>query len=221
MPSNWDLAAYAQKALAQKWGYVLGTFGQILTESLLKQKMSQGGGVGEYNSKWQSYERTLIGTRVSDCYGLVKGCLWTDDKGNVVYNVSQDRNQEMAYSVAREKGTLATMPDLPGVVLWMKGHAGIYVGNGQFIECVGCPVGTRAGTIKNGVVTSGSKFTHWFKDNYFTYTTSKPRTDVEWAVEVLVKNGVISSPDYWLEHYGDVKYLDQLIINMAEKLSAK
>ena len=38
------------------------------------------------------------------------------------------------------------------------------------------------------------------------------------AIEVLVKHGVIGSPDYWLANYNKIQYLDQLIINMANKL---
>lgn len=37
-------------------------------------------------------------------------------------------------------------------------------------------------------------------------------------LDVLVENGVINSPDYWLNNAGKMKYLDTLIHNMAEKL---
>ena len=40
------------------------------------------------------------------------------------------------------------------------------------------------------------------------------------AIEVLVKHGVIGSPEYWQGNYNKIQYLDQLLINMANKLNA-
>lgn len=168
LKNNLELAQFAKNALSEKWGYCLGCFGQVLTTSLLHQKTAQGGGVGLYNSRHRVYLQGFMGKRVSDCYGLVKAFLWWN-AGNPKYIASQDRNQEGAFNAAKEKGPLSNMPEIPGLILWMKGHAGIYVGNGEFIECVGVPVGMRKGKIVNGRVTSGSPFTHWFKDTYIEY----------------------------------------------------
>lgn len=174
MKTNIGLAAYAQKAYRENWGYLLGGYGTILTQSFLNAKMKQAGRVGTYNTKHQAYLRRFMGKRVTDCYGLIKGYLWTRADGSVPYNAKQDRNQEMAYNAAKEKGPLRTLPEIPGIVLWMKGHAGVYIGNGEFIECAGVPVGMRKGKIVNGRVTSGARFTHWFKDTHITYSGSAP-----------------------------------------------
>lgn len=168
--TNIDLVDFAKKALKENWGYCLGTYGNILTPAYLKQKQSQGGGVGTYNTRHNAYLQKFINKRVSDCYGLVKGYVWWQGDGkNPAYIAKQDRNQEGAYSTAKEKGPLSTLPEIPGIILWMKGHAGIYIGNGEFIEIVGAPVGMRKGKIVNGKVTVGSKFSHWFKDTYISY----------------------------------------------------
>lgn len=174
MITSQAMVDYAERALRENFGYVLGTYGQICTTTLLNQKRKQGGGVGVYNTRHSTYQNKFIGKRVTDCYGLVKGAVWpANSKGDPIYQSSgakyADRNQEGAFNAAREKGPLSTIPELPGVILWMKGHAGIYVGNGIFIECVGSPVGMRKGRIQNGRVVSGSKFTHWFKDNWIEY----------------------------------------------------
>ena len=42
--------------------------------------------------------------------------------------------------------------------------------------------------------------------------------NVQDALNVLVEKGVINSPDYWVKAVDVVKYLDVLIINMANKL---
>lgn len=166
--TNLELVDFAKKALVEKWGYCLGTFGQVLSPALLQQKLSQGSGVGAYNTANRAYLNSFMGKRVSDCYGLVKGFVWWNG-GNVRYVANQDRNQEGAFNSAKEKGPLSNMPEIPGLVLWMKGHAGIYIGNGEFIECKGAPVGMIKGKITSGKVVSGSPFTHWFKDTYIDY----------------------------------------------------
>jgi len=166
------LAAFAQNAYTAGWGYCLGEFGRVLTPDILQQKCTQSGGVGIYNSGHRSYLETFMGRRVSDCYGLVKAyAWWNDTRNNPVYDVSTDRNQEMACAASLSKGTIATLPEIPGVVLWMKGHCGIYLGGGVFVECVGAPVGMRKGTIENGRVTAGSPFTNWFRDSYIDYAS--------------------------------------------------
>jgi len=43
--------------------------------------------------------------------------------------------------------------------------------------------------------------------------------DVKAAIKKLQDKGVISSPDYWINAVNVVKYLDTLIINMANKIS--
>ena len=177
MRDNKGLVEFAEKALAEKWGYCLGTFGNILTPALLDQKMKQGYGVGVYNTRHVAYLRTFLGKRVSDCYGLVKAYIWWSGS-NPKYNTIEDRNQEMAYRAAKEKGPLNTIPEIPGLILWMPGHAGIYIGNGEFIECVGAPTGMRKGIIKDGRVVAGSKFTHWFKDTYIEYKEEIGKLDL-------------------------------------------
>lgn len=213
--TNIGLVEQAKKALAENWGYCLGGYGQILTSSVLKSKCSQAGGVGEYNTAHLKYLEGFLNKKVSDCYGLVKSYVW-DNGGVPKYNSNgcTDRNQESAYTAAKIKGALATMPELPGVVLKMAGHCGIYIGNGEFIECAGAPTGMRKGRISNGKVTSGSNFTNWFLDTYINYDS----LTVEQAIMVLKNEGVVDTPSYWLEHYKDVEFLDKLIIKSALRM---
>jgi len=206
MKTNDGLVNYAKRALDEGWGYMLGGYGQTLTHALLNQKMAQGDGVGMYNTKWKDYLLKFIGKRVLDCYGIVKGYCWTETSVNgVIFNEPKyasngmpDRNQETAYQAAKEKGPLSTMPEIPGLILWMPGHAGVYVGGGDFIECVGAPVGMRCGTIKGGVVTSGSKFTHWFKDTAITYQTQAQVTPEEITVDNAISDGIITDKLHWM-----------------------
>ena len=49
-----------------------------------------------------------------------------------------------AFEVAKEKGPIDTMPDIPGICVRYPGHMGIYIGNGEVIEARG----TKYGVIK-------------------------------------------------------------------------
>ena len=69
--NNLDLAAYAIQAWENNWGYVWGTYGNILTESLLQYKISQyPDGVGNYEDFIREH---WLGRRTTDCVGLIKG----------------------------------------------------------------------------------------------------------------------------------------------------
>jgi N-acetylmuramoyl-L-alanine amidase len=45
--------------------------------------------------------------------------------------------------------------------------------------------------------------------------------DVTAALAVLVKHGVVNSPDYWLANHAKLAYVDKLIISMATKLTSQ
>lgn len=211
MKTNMELVEFAKKALAENWGYCLGSFGNVLTTTFLTQKLNQGYGVGAYNTKHRPYLNRFLNRRVTDCYGLVKGCVWWNG-GNVKYVASQDRNQEGAYNSAKEKGPLSTMPEIPGLILWHKGHAGIYIGNGEFIECSGAPVGMRKGRIQGGKVISGSKFTHWFKDTYIAYSEPIKVDKMLSGIKVKVKGKPLVVQGILRDgtNYVPIRFLEQL-----------
>lgn len=168
MKTAQGLVELAKLAYNENWGFCLGAYGQILTKDVFNALINLPGHTGEYNKNNQNYIKKFIGNRVSDCYGIVKAYLWWNN-GNVKYNKAQDRNQSMAYRDAKEKGTLNTLPEIPGIILCSEGHAGVYIGEGEFIECSGIPVGMRKGRIRNNIITYGSNFKYWFKDTYIKY----------------------------------------------------
>ncbi len=65
---------YAIHAWESGWGYVWGTYGNVLTDSLFAYKLEQyPDGVGAYadfiRANW-------LGGRTTDCVGLIKGYGW-------------------------------------------------------------------------------------------------------------------------------------------------
>lgn len=60
-------------------------------------------------------------------------------------------------------GTVSSMPEIPGLMLWKSGHAGVYIGGGYAIEAMG----TRKGVVKTEV--SGRGWQGWCKLPYIDY----------------------------------------------------
>ena len=162
--NNVDLAEWAKQAYAKKWGYVYGTYGEVLTESILTTKISQF--PEQVGDNEEFIRRHRLGGRTADCIGLIKGYAWFNcDTGQIEYrsNGVRDTGSDPMLDMATEKGTIDTMPDIPGIAVWMDGHIGIYVGDGQTIHAAN----TELGVIMTPLAQSG--WTHWLKIPYITY----------------------------------------------------
>lgn len=160
MITNKQLVDFASMALTEKWGYVWGTFGQILTGDLLAQKIRQyPGGVGTYA---EFIQHNWVGRKTVDCVGLIKAAYWSES-GGLMYNSTTDVSADGMFERASEKGTIDTLPEIPGVCVWHPGHIGVYIGNGQVIEAHG----TKYGVIQTKMNDTG--WTHWLKCPYIEY----------------------------------------------------
>ena len=162
--NNVDLAEWARQAYAKKWGYVYGTYGEVLTESILTTKISQF--PEQVGDNEEFIRRHWLGGRTADCIGLIKGYAWFNcDTGQIEYrsNGVRDTGSDPMLDMATEKGTIDTMPDIPGIAVWMDGHIGIYVGGGQTIHAAN----TELGVIMTPLAQSG--WTHWLKIPYISY----------------------------------------------------
>lgn len=162
--NNLDLVKWAEFAYDNGWGYVWGSHGQVLTEKELNRLK---GVFGSYVTDKEDYIRShWLGERTSDCVGLIKGYGWYDDtSGTIKYgtNGMKDVTADGMFSAATEKGTINTMPDIPGLAVWHKGHIGVYIGNGYVIHAAN----TYDGVIKTPITSSG--WTHWLKVPYINY----------------------------------------------------
>lgn len=153
-----DLVTYVTNAWNSGWGYVWGTYGQVLTPELLQYKLTQyPDGVGKYavfiRANW-------LGRHTADCVGLIKGYGWlstdtmTIDYGT--HGMPDIGANEMFYNATR-RGGIETMPDTPGLAVWKAGHIGVYIGNGEVIEAMG----TKYGVVKTQL--QGRGWTHWLE----------------------------------------------------------
>lgn len=162
--NNLDLVKWAQMAYDNKWGYVWGSHGNVLTSSELKRlKKVFGANVTDKEDYIKSH---WLGRRTSDCVGLIKGYGWYDEtSGTIKYgtNGMKDVTADGMFNAAVEKGPISTMPDIPGIAVWHQGHIGVYIGNGYVIHAAN----TYDGVIKTPITSSG--WTHWLKVPYINY----------------------------------------------------
>ena len=138
------LVEYAQAQLGLPYWY--GTFGQKATAELYAAKKKQ---YPELYKSWNDFP-TQYGKRVHDCVGLIKGYLWSDTTTSTPkYNSSQDVSANGMLARCKENGSISSMPDIPGVLVFMDGHVGVYIGGGFVIEARGHQYGVVKTALKS------------------------------------------------------------------------
>ena len=159
-----DLVTYAINAWESGWGYVWGTYGCVLTDSLFAYKLEQyPDGVGNYEDFIRA---NWLGGRTTDCVGLIKGYGWLNPETlsiDYATNGMPDIGANQMYYSASVSGTIDTMPDKPGLAVWHDGHIGVYIGDGYVIEAMG----TKYGVAKTEL--AGRGWTHWLEIEYINY----------------------------------------------------
>ena len=162
--NNLDLVKWSEFAADKGWGYVWGTYGTVLSPDFLESKIIQY--PDEVGGKEDFIRENWLGKRTADCVGLIKGYSWYDTASQMTILVSNgmpDIGADTMYENATEKGTIDTIPEIPGLAVWKEGHIGVYIGDGQVVEAYG----TTAGVIRSELANGG--WTHWLKIPYITY----------------------------------------------------
>lgn len=169
--NNADLVSYVIQAWENNWGYVWGTYGNVLTPALFDYKKEQyPNGVGNYAAFIEAH---WLNRRTADCIGLIKGYGWLDTSSLTIRyreNGMPDYSADQMYQAARDAGTfhedygsMESIPEIPGLMLWKKGHVGVYIGNGYVIEAMG----TKKGVVKTKISDRG--WQAWCKLPYIEY----------------------------------------------------
>lgn len=160
--TNTGLVAYAKAQLGKPYWY--GTFGLTSTKALYESKKKQ------YPSQYQwACPSNQLGVRVHDCIGLIKGYLWSDTPTSAPkYNAAQDVSANGMLDKCTSKGSINSMPDVPGVLVFLPGHVGVYIGDGYVIEAKG----HAYGVVKTKLAGRGWK--SWGKCPWITYETTTP-----------------------------------------------
>ena len=161
--TNVGLVQWAKNLMDQP--YWFGTCSYKATESLLKRKATQYPShyAGNRMSRYRQDIRS--GATVQDCVGIIKGYYWTKDDGTQKYSLGArpDKGANGMFTAATEKGPIAYMPKIIGLIVHLNGHVGVYIGDGWVIEARG---------FKYGVVLTrlnDRQWTSWFKCPYIEY----------------------------------------------------
>lgn len=128
-------------ALNSKTAYMWGTFGQPISNDLIKNKVNQY--PGNYTTKRINYLKSLVPQEyfAFDCVGLIKGCLWSwsadhsKSRGGAGYETNgvPDTNvngfRKLCTNMSNDFSKIEK-----GELVFMPGHIGVYVGDGECIE---------------------------------------------------------------------------------------
>lgn len=206
MKTNIGLVEYCKAQLSKPYWY--GTFGQIATENLLRQKSAQY----PTQYKWTDFIEQY-GQRVHDCVGLIKGYLWSENLNSTpIYNSKQDKDVSGMKANCTETGNIKTIPELPGVLVFMPGHVGIYVGNGEVIEARGHLYGVVKTKLKDRPWTEWGKL-DWIK--YIEDIKLFENGQGKEAIEYLVEQGRITNKEQALQKLNLIKNEDWTYIKWA------
>lgn len=165
------LIAYCKAQIGRP--YWMGTFGQIAAAWLYQYNKSRKD-IAQYYTASDFPKQ--YGQRVHDCIGLIKGYLWSDGTdsapGYCINPCKIDHNAQTMYNVCSPHGTIGSMPDTPGCLVFIKegntiGHVGVYIGGGYCIEAKGHAYGVVQTALK------GRGWTHWGICPYITYDSAR------------------------------------------------
>ena len=153
------LVEYSIAQLGKPYWY--GTFGQTANAGLLAAKRQQYPGYYTANDFASQF-----GQKVHDCVGLIKGYLWCDTPDSEpIYKAAQDVAVSGLFMACPENGSIDTMPDIPGVCVFMRdmSHVGVYVGGGYVVEATG----HARGVVKTKL--AGRGWGLWGKPRWISY----------------------------------------------------
>jgi len=117
--------------------YVQGSFGFPMNQH------NKDYFLNEYQNSWNANHQNCIkkasdDTFGFDCVNLIKAVLWgwtgdiNDNFGGASYNGNMDVNADGMINLCDASTDFSNIE--PGEVVWMEGHIGVYIGNGEVIE---------------------------------------------------------------------------------------
>lgn len=211
MKTNIGLVEYCKAQLGKPYWW--GTFGQIATESLYNQKKKQ------YPKYYTANDfKSQFGQRVHDCVGLIKGYLWSETPNSTpIYNSKQDKDVSGMKANCTETGDIKTLPELKGVLVFMSGHVGIYIGNGEVIEARG----HSYGVVKTKL--AERKWISWGKLRWIEYEEELKMFEQgqeKEAIDYLVEQGRITNKEQALQKLELIKNEGWTYIKWANDVKA-
>jgi peptidoglycan hydrolase-like protein with peptidoglycan-binding domain len=130
--------------------------------------------------RMDTYRQHIAEGRTSmDCLGMIKGFFWTS--GGTAENVykrdcpdkSANGMLEWLQKSGCQWGTLDNIPDVPGILVFLPGHVGVYIGGGYVVEARGF----SHGVVKTKLANRPWKHWAYLPDDMIDYaekTTVRP-----------------------------------------------
>lgn len=141
------------------WGGIMRTVTQYYINQLSSMYPNQ-----YTTSRKKTLQSVIAKSYGCDCVGLIKS-YWWGGIGSPNYDVKTDIAAGGFYERAQVIGDINSIPEIPGLVVYMDGHVGVYVGNGKVIECTWGVYGD--GVVKTNLKGRGWKY--WLKAPYIDY----------------------------------------------------
>lgn len=189
--TNTGLVEYAVAQLGKPYWW--GTFGQTANAGLLAAKRQQ------YPERYMADDfESQFGQKVHDCVGLIKGYRWCDTPDSEpAYKSVQDVAVSGLYMSCPENGSIDTMPDIPGVCVFMRdmSHVGVYIGGGYVVEATG----HARGVVKTKL--AGRGWGLWGKPRWISY--ADVATPAQPAITTPTTGSALAVTGLPLLRYGD------------------
>ena len=207
-----NLATFCLSVVGAPYWY--GTFGNKADRALYNSKKNQYSQYYPPKSWTEASFTDDFGKRVTDCAGLIKWFLWSDNmtNKNPSYKASEDWGATTFYNKCTEKGKIGTLPANKIGLLVFKGndttknHVGVIVdNNGAVVEAKGHAYGT--------VKSNAKDWGYWGKCNLIKYDaqpeptpTPTPTGNTYQVVNIKTFLAIRSTP----ENLGDKNKIGEL-----------
>ena len=159
--------------------YVMGCFGAPMTAAN-KKRYTQNHTYNKQAARTKMINAVSADTFGFDCVCLIKGLLWgwcgdkTKTYGGASYAVNgvPDIGADTMITKCKDVSTAGWANMEVGEALWVKGHIGIYIGNGLAVECTpSWENKVQVTAVKNIGTKSGYNARTWTKHGKLPYVT--------------------------------------------------
>lgn len=153
-------------------GYIYGATGQIGSEALIHQFAAMFPNI--YNLSYISMTHRWIGVESYDCAGVIDAYCGINTTANNYY-----------FRATIKGSSMGNFPGIPGTLVHMDGHVGVYIGNGQVVEARGVNYGVVITTL------AARPWARWSQCYLIQYITeTPPEVKIEFTLTRELKRGM-------------------------------